>query len=369
MFKSKTVFVIGAGASAEAELPIGKHLTKRIAQLVDFRVGRLQTLTQGDPQLLSILEHMVRQDPDPWPDNQFLRSGREVAEAMQLAPSIDTFLQTHKDNREYVLLGKLGIAKAILAAEARSRLAPTADQSSPFDMRSVADTWYVSLAQHLFSGVPADDPLSAFENVSFIVFNYDRCLEVFLHRAIAVYFPRMVREVDAIMSKVRIVHPYGDLGALTLGAEGRTPFGSESADLLRIANRILTFSETIEDNQLLHRIKTIVNEAETLVFLGFAFHEQNMEILNDNVPKGEKRNSIKRVYATTLGVSQSDQQIIRSQIGDLVKGRPIKDRDQYSIQIADGECKKMFEEYWRSLSAVAADQARFGRYNLVEVIE
>jgi len=34
MFKSKTVFIIGAGASQEAKLPIGKDLTLEIARLL-----------------------------------------------------------------------------------------------------------------------------------------------------------------------------------------------------------------------------------------------------------------------------------------------------------------------------------------------
>lgn len=37
MFKSKTVFIVGAGASCEAGLPSGDTLKERIAELLDIR--------------------------------------------------------------------------------------------------------------------------------------------------------------------------------------------------------------------------------------------------------------------------------------------------------------------------------------------
>ena len=363
MFKSKTVFVIGAGASEEADLPIGKTLTDSIAALVDFKVEHFETLTRGDQQLYNVIKMMVQDDPQRWKDNHLLRSGHELAEAMKLAPSIDTFLQTHKNNQEFKVLGKLGIAKAILQAENSSKMAPTGENYQPFEMRLLADTWYLSLAQHLFSGVPADDPGLAFKNVSFIVFNYDRCLELFLRRAVKVYFPQY-DGIEELMSKVDIVHPYGSLGALRDSGEDGVPYGHSRSNIMGMANRILTFSETIEDDDRVDKMKALVKHAETLIFLGFAFHEQNMDLLGEDVPKNEKQNAIERVYATTYGVSESDQQIIRGQIGRMLKGRPIKARDTYSIVTFDGKCKKLFAEYWKSLSAAATDQQNLTKYDI-----
>nr|WP_140404504.1 hypothetical protein [Sphingomonas sp. CDS-1] len=323
-------------------------MTEHIAGLINFKPDTVRRVPQGDPLIHETLRQVAAKDP-AHKENKFLGSGRELAEAMDLAPSIDTFLHTHSANEEFKLLGKLGIARAILKAEAASKLAPRNDK--PFKMRPMADTWYVSLAQHLFSGVAADNPKSAFENVSFIVFNYDRCLEIFLVRALCVYFQIPAREAVAIVAGLNIIHPYGSLGSLTEGDRHRAAFGDLDCNLLSIAGRILTFSESIDDEELVQQIKVLVAEAETLVFLGFAFHEQNMKLLGDDVPKQDKQSATQRVYATTHGLSASDAGVVKSQIAHLIRGRPQKARDNYSIELFSGECRALFAEYWRSLSA------------------
>lgn len=356
MFKSKTVFVVGAGASKEANLPIGKELTQKIAELVNFHIEFNGTVKSGNPQIYECIRQMIHADRDNWKDQKLIQSGRAVAEAMALAPSIDTFLHTHRDNREFVLMGKLGIAKAILLAESKSLLAPTHDRSVPFSMKKLADTWYVSLAQHLFSGIQANEADKVFENVGFIVFNYDRCLEIFLTRALSVYFRIEIEEAKSIVNKIDIVHPYGSLGDYADTTHRGVVFGDDDCNLLSVAKRILTFSESIEDENLVAKIKEMVREAETLVFLGFGFHEQNMDLLGDEVSKLEKRTNIERVYATTHGLSSSDAQVVKNQIAHLLKGRPQRPRDDYSILTYGGECRHLFAEYWRSLSASASVQ-------------
>ena len=47
MFRSKTLFVVGAGASKEVNFPIGTELTEEIAQLWDFEFD-LNQLKKGD---------------------------------------------------------------------------------------------------------------------------------------------------------------------------------------------------------------------------------------------------------------------------------------------------------------------------------
>jgi hypothetical protein len=53
-----------------------------------------------------------------------------------------------------------------------------------------------------------------------------------------------------------------------------------NVDLLEIAHQINTFTEQQEDNEKLAIIRRTVQEAEVIVFLGFAFHERNMELLD-----------------------------------------------------------------------------------------
>ncbi len=351
MFNSKTVFVLGAGASAEADVPVGNELTSEIAGLTNFYVEHFDDLKTGDAQIYHVLKGLASSDVDKWGDNRFIASGREISEAMGLAPSIDTFLETHATNDEYVLIGKLGIAKAILSAERNSKFAPTSDGTKPFSMSSITDTWYRSLGQQLFSGVPSNAPASAFDNVSFIVFNYDRCLEVFLLKAIQVYFRVTQDAALEILSNVNIVHPYGSLGSLQSRIEGFVPFGSERYSLHDVSKRIQTFSESVDDGHILENVRSQIADAETLVFLGFAFHDQNLRLLDDGKAKVDKKSNIQNVFATTYGLSDSDTKVVRSQIEYMLKGRPMGTRDQYSIDTLNGSCSKLFAEYWRSLTA------------------
>jgi hypothetical protein len=348
MFKSRTVFVVGAGASDEVGLPIGKVLTSEIAKLVNLHV-EFDRPTKGDWQIYEMLRREVQANPDAWVGNKLLVSARHVAEAMEMATSIDTFLESFGHDKERQLIGKLGIAKAIITAERKSKLA-TRETYKPFNIRDVLDTWYVRLAQLLFSGVPATTPHVAFENVSFIVFNYDRCLQAFLARALQVYFQISEGAAHDIVRNVRFFHPYGNLGGMFPGDSPHLPFGADDYDLRQLAESINTFSESATDDEILRAVRDEIREAETLVFLGFGFHDQNMEILSLPAPPITHPAAV-RVLATTYGMSNSDAEIVRNLIGNMLSGEPLSTRTPYTVSTFDGKCSTFFAEYWRSLTA------------------
>jgi hypothetical protein len=347
MFKSQTVFVVGAGASEEVGLPIGKELTKSIANLVDLDV-EFEGATKGDGQIYETLKRIVNENVDEWRGNNLLGSARHIAEAMEMAVSIDTFLESFAHDREHILVGKLGIAKAIITAERKSKLA-TREGYEPFNLRAVAGTWYVSLAQQLFSGVPAETPELAFENVSFIVFNYDRCLPVFLIHALQSYFQISDGRAQEIVRDVHLFHPYGSLGTIFPGA-GHVPYGAQQYDLRQLAMQINTLSESAREPELVDAIRAEIRKAETLVFLGFGFHDQNMELLRTPAPPTEEPLA-KRVLATVRGLSESDTEIVKNLIADMLSGKPVGSSTPYSISTFDGKCAPFFGEYWRSLTA------------------
>lgn len=55
MFKSRTLFVIGAGASKEVGMPIGTDLTKLIAKSLDIRFRNGVELISGEPDIVGAL--------------------------------------------------------------------------------------------------------------------------------------------------------------------------------------------------------------------------------------------------------------------------------------------------------------------------
>jgi hypothetical protein len=110
------VYVVGAGASKEANLPLGSELKASIANSLEisFRHGYEQT--SGDRLIVEALR-LVDRDINP-----YLHAGRHIAAAMPQSLSIDNFIDAHAGDKRIEVCGKLAIARAILAAEERSLL-------------------------------------------------------------------------------------------------------------------------------------------------------------------------------------------------------------------------------------------------------
>src|SRR5438445_1208216 len=98
MFNKPTVFIVGAGASAECDLPTGFQLKESIANGLRFYFegGRL---VKGDNALLNILRRRFS-DVNP-----HTRAGRELARTIATFPSIDEALHWWRAREEIVELG------------------------------------------------------------------------------------------------------------------------------------------------------------------------------------------------------------------------------------------------------------------------
>jgi hypothetical protein len=84
--------------------------------------------------------------------------------------------------------------------------------------------------------------------------------------------------------------------------------------------------------------------AETVVFLGFAFHPQNMQLLST---EGDTR--IQHVYATAKGISASDVIVIERLIRTMLGSHSPKVSTK-NVHIVNASCNDLFREYWRSLT-------------------
>jgi len=350
VFKSRTVFVIGAGASQEVKFPVGQELANELGIRLKLQIDWGE-VRKGDREIGAALQRLVADEPR-WKQNNFIGSARELSEAMEMAVSIDNFLEAHADDEELVLLGKLGIASVIIDKERHCPLAPRNEGREAFSLQLVAATWLVSLGQLLTLGVPVGRAEHVLDNVSFITFNYDRSLEVFLARALAVYYRMRPEEAAALVENAAILHPYGSLGAIS-GASPRLAFAPREGkyDLYEVSQRIRTFSENVDDQKFLSAVRTKIQDAEQVVFLGFGYHDQNMELITPTIAKADRTPRLRRVLATTCGLSKSDTEIVRGNIGRMMKNRPLGRNEEYTIETFDGECRKFFGEYWRTLIA------------------
>lgn len=351
MFRSKTTFVVGAGASCEADLPSGERLKSLIGSALDIRFD-LGAQQSGDYDIVAALQQTAPNGNI----NPHLHKAWLIRDVVPIAAlSIDNFLDAHRGDTELELCGKLGIVKCILDAEANSKLQPVRDLMGSFELSSIADTWFIQLLKLVTENVRADHIDDIFQNIAFVVFNYDRCIERALARGVSLYYNVELARAEELVSKIEIIHPYGSLGPLPrLGERGSVPFGhNDRPRLLPLAKRIKTFTEGMDDVAALSRMRQLVEEAETLVFLGFAFHRQNLELIAPEAPS-----RVKRIFATTLDVSESDKEHIRQ---DLIRAFQIEyipgpmelvsiTDTEVDINFFDGTCRDLFRSYWRSLS-------------------
>jgi hypothetical protein len=110
MFKRRTLFILGAGASHEVGLPVGIALAQQIRKMVDIRFeGGFRHTGEGD---LSLYEHLTRTAPHNRQSYQF--AGWLIRDGILLSSSIDDFLDQHQDNEEVKLYGKAATVKCIL---------------------------------------------------------------------------------------------------------------------------------------------------------------------------------------------------------------------------------------------------------------
>ena len=352
MFEQGTVFIVGAGGSYELDLPLGETLMDQISGLLETELNRFR-----DPVvqkiMISIAQGRVK---DNWGDSltRLSISAKRLVDALPFAMSIDNLLDAHRHDEDIVLIGKIGISRAILEAERNSNLryfiSPSAPGGLPDRITNASsrfkNSWYPALMRLLNAGLPLADLGRMFENVSFITFNYDRCLEHFLINGIIRYYGVDLATAVETMRNLRIVHIYGAVGSLPwMGRPNPTHFGDvETPNLLAIAQEIQTFTESANSG-LVQQAHDMIKGARTLVFMGFGFLPQNVNLL------GVEGTAVSRVFMTTCGISDSDVPIVESEMSDLLgkklEQNPfIMDANSYSLFNERGTCSDLMKNHW-----------------------
>src|SRR3984957_16115632 len=271
MFARRTLFILGAGASFEAGLPLGTGLAKIIREKMDVQFERFtQPIGSGDHDLFAHIAHMNRQDA-----GAFQQAAWRIGKGLGLAQSIDDFLDQHRSDEYLNHYGKVAIARAVLEAERGSHLYFNNQNihtgKDEFDPDKFANTWFSRFIYMLGRGVPREEVGRIFDNVCFMIFNYDRCVEYFLENALKRLYNLDDQDAIAIVDKLRIIHPYGSVGSLR-----DVPFGTSRANYDAIARTIKTYTEQVADVQVVKELGAEVEQAGCVIFLGFAYHSQNM---------------------------------------------------------------------------------------------
>jgi len=347
-----TVFVIGAGASTEVNLPTGEGLKKDLTHRLNigFDSHRQES---GDLIIGNALRILFEQSGYEQDEiTSYLNAIWQIRDALPKAISIDDLINAHGSDDKVVTCGKLAIVRSILAAEQESLLCFKKERlDSTIDLSRLEKTWYFAFFKLLTEGCSKADLDERLERLTLIVFNYDRCIEHFLFHAFKNYYGLSALEARGRLDIIKILHPYGDVGRLSWRAESGAPveFGQEPAPrhLLESAQRIKTFTEGTDPGSTeILAVRKQLGMANRVVFLGFGFHGLNMQLISPKeadvmiTPNG-------RCFATTLGFSDSDKDVIESRIRSALPGKFSSDQ---SIKMLNAGCNELFQHFRMSLS-------------------
>jgi hypothetical protein len=285
MIRRPTVLILGAGASAEYDFPVGRSLLLQIVNEL-----RQPSRLEMDMRSCGFSAELIK---------QFCR---ELNDSNQ--PSVDAFLEQHKDNTDYERLGKAAIAASLIRCE---------DKPVLTDRRQLKLYEYI---WHRASTAPGKYGGNA---LSILTFNYDRSFEEFLRRSLAASHPEFREKGTAFQEAVSsfpVVHLYGSLGSLheahdLLQYGGGPEHPALPPTILSAAGRIRLYHQAKFDGRSWEQIQTLIGEAETICFLGFGFYPMNIKLLQGC---GLGKNDKTRFYASAFGLTPAEQGAAREAV-------------------------------------------------------
>lgn len=318
MLKEKTVFVIGAGASAEFGLPTGNALKSLIAAKLNFSSDWRWFSGSSDSKILQCLRNINSTTfvPDErfytYPD-RLISAARTISNAMPIALSIDNFLHTHNANPEIVTVGKIAIAQCILDAERASNIFYDPSSGHNLNLTSTNEIWLNLLCQTLFENTTRQRPDDFYNNLCFVTFNYDRCIEHYLVHAVKTYYDINNEEAQSLVQKIPIYHPYGQVGLLPWQGSGGVSFGENVLPhrLTNIADQIRVFTEGAERTEILNVIRSEIASATCVVYLGFSYGKMNLDLISTS-SKSNTRQIIGSTYNMSAQNVHAVKELLRS---------------------------------------------------------
>lgn len=276
-------------------MPVGSELAERIqdqltTEIAEFRAG-------ADTPIINAIMRGGLGDEE-------MSALMRIRDGITIRDSIDDFVNEWHDFPRLQDLAKIAITHEILLAEGRTSWG-SADRSEvePHQaLRQTRDSWLGQVLRHHKAGSTARrDFASVMNDVAFVTFNYDRCIERHLigHLTVGLNVP-MTEAVECLRS-IPIAHLYGSVGQLPqLG--GRQAFGLVDTGLLQdSANNIRTYTEA-GDSLVGDQVAGLMASADRVFFLGCAFHDQNLNLL---FPQGLQElvtGDAPDIFATTLGL-------------------------------------------------------------------
>ena len=250
MITAPTVFVLGAGASHPYGLPLGTGLRDQI-------LSRYANPTDGHRV------HLMNTTPfNPGQISTFI-SALKYSGLL----SVDAFLERRP---EFMDIGKATIGIELLHGEVHDRL------------WEGSENWLTYLYSQHMVGNSLED--FAKNNVAFVTFNYDRCVEHFFFTSLKNSFGKSDEETAAIAGKINVVHLHGRLGHLPWQSGKQSiDFGDNQIDVRKMNILMKEIKVVHEDHTADGRdadfnlAGAILANARRIYLLGFGFGERNVK--------------------------------------------------------------------------------------------
>src|SRR5438552_8233513 len=122
MFASKTVFVVGAGASNDLGLPLGPDLRNRLVGVLHDVKVQNSTL-MGPEEITRAMHKRANEAADPRAEMlELVRAAATIAKNLRLVRSIDEFVDHNSGDSHIEFIAKCAICYEIISAEHRSLL-------------------------------------------------------------------------------------------------------------------------------------------------------------------------------------------------------------------------------------------------------
>ena len=209
------------------------------------------------------------------------------------------------------------------------------------DFSEVSSSWVSRLFRILVAQRTFEDFIESLGSITFLSFNYDRCIQQFFHYAAKSYFDLGSEECLRVQKALDVKYCYGSIGDFVAN-EHSTNFGSVAynGQLIESAKRIKTFTEGADSEQR-DAIVNAVAEADVLIFLGFGFHKLNMELLFD-----PPLSRPERIIGTSKGLSEDSRVSVEMELNNIFyDDENLFDDNQISLR--NLKCGELLAEYER----------------------
>ena len=285
MILERTVFILGAGASAPYGFPQGTKLAEQV----------LEHLQAGDASAVAIMCQAGSVLPKTIDDfrTRFLGSS---------SWSLDQFAAS---DPAFVPFAKIAMTCMLGPLERPERVSP------PFGGHKIPD-WYGYLFRHMLPPTGAKD--FSKNNLRVLTFNFDRSFEYRLWLTLKANYGESA--ASDLAQLVPVLHAHGDLGPPdwlhpeALLARPYAPLSLMAETVVPISDRLRLVQDEI-DAEIGDHISDLLDWAEQICFIGLAYHSLNLNRLRLSRP-GEKH-----IWGSRLNLEDGEVRHVESRFAGI----------------------------------------------------